>query len=200
MAVADATATASAASTTVSSRPPVFLHWTLQLVSLIAMGHWQTALHRLLLVVDPNDDDSSFFRTLAQCCLAPSLDYLRWKALQAWNAALGTPPLAQRPQLLNEGLSGAELQRLLGLDSPASALEFVAGLSLPVDVDEDRVRFKQVKALRPLRPPTSRSHMISIRKDADAVVLAGSGPLRTSAEGLAIPSVQWMRQFLLLDG
>ena len=193
-AMADA---ATAASTTVSSRPLLFWHWTLQLVSLIAMGHWQTALHRLLLV-DPNDD-SSFFRTLAQCCLAPSLDYLRWKALQTWNAALGTPPLVQRPQLRNEGLSGSELQRLLGLASPASALEFVAGVSLPVD--DDRVRFKQVKAIRPLRPPTSRSHIISrIRKDADAVVLAGSGTLRTSAEGLAIPSVEWMRQFLLLDG
>lgn len=64
-------------------RMPLF-QWTLQLTARTSLGHWQVALRMLY---DKEGTLPAHFGVLVRCCFAKALPYIRWKAMQAYNAS-----------------------------------------------------------------------------------------------------------------
>jgi len=91
--------------------------WTLELVVAATLGHWHVVIGKLLTRSDSDvgvrkgDDQQRSapvpdpdFLVLARCCLAPSLPFIRWKALESYNFSFGK----------GEAVSGLDIARLLG--------------------------------------------------------------------------------------
>lgn len=192
---------------------PLF-QWTLHFVSECCLGHWQTALSMILKQNSTNDTtkndnspekpDNKFqrFLTLARCCLAPSVHYIRWKVLQAFNVSL----------LKNEAVSGSEMARILcfqcahtltkstwdnnndhmahpsAMAAADMALEMGRGFGLPV-VDRN-IRFK----VAPIQP-ISTCRRCDIRDDR--AVFGESISTQLSSDGIAIPPADWMERIIL---
>lgn len=173
----------------------IYLSWTLHLASLLVTGHWQSAicwLQQNPSMVQNNDNIplSTSFWTLALCSLGPSLNYLRMQAIATWRKSLGTATVSS--QIKSEGLAVNEFARMLGLEEDIDAAVNLA-TSTGLIVQEDCVRFTVERT-------QSYSTMSSIRKSADSLVLSSietTASRRLTAEGIDIPSMEWMRQVLL---
>lgn len=209
----------------------VLFPWTLQLVSCCCLGHWQAALSMILedrggntppsRMHDSDECASSTenkkwhqFSTLARCCLAPSLTYIRWRVLQTLNMTL----------LKNEAVSGDELARILcirrhgtsknhslptwnnaneeALDhvSPSAqvALGFGQAFGLPLDKDGTKLVFK----VHPIQAchSSSPSQTWNIRQDdGDVLDSDTDNDLVCSSDGIFLPSAKWMESVLFSE-
>jgi hypothetical protein len=170
---------------------PTFLRWTMHLISNILLGHWRMALSMIMGgEIDHLDgDNSGIFLTMARLCMAPSIRYIQWKALQLYNVAL----------MPRERVSGLELARLLYCSSATESVQFAQRYGLPVEDGEDGDCVVILKA-EPIQPfgkhvkPAPESDQ-SVRSIMDQYVLKND-PFRIS-DDIQIPSMDWMSHLLI---
>jgi hypothetical protein len=168
----------------------------MRLISNVLLGHWRMALQMIMSNLehpDNGDENSSIFLTMVRLCMAPSIRYIQWKALQLYNIAL----------MPRERMSGLELARLLYFSSPKESLQFAQQYGLPVedgnsgdDDDDDCVVTLKVEPIQSFgkntKPSSESNH--SVRANMDRHVLKNDH-FRIS-DGMNIPSVDWMSHLL----
>jgi hypothetical protein len=176
------------ATTTSQYTYPLF-QWSLRLVVNAHLGLWHVILRQLR-------EGQSDFDKLARCCLAPSMPYMQYKALEAYNTSFGK----------GEAVSGQDLVWLLQFTSDSSifteaevdprdtdpctiaaCLEFGAALGLPVHENQTSLVFKSA----PLKDFPS-----STRARNDSFVF-GQPSSATDANGLQLPPMDDLQSLLV---
>jgi hypothetical protein len=191
-------------------RLPLF-QWTLQLTARISLGHWTVAIHMLH---DKEGIIPEHFRIFARCCFAKAMTYIRWKALQTYNASFRK----------EESVMCQEVARLLHLTDrrriadpetlvSASHVALELGQASGLPVENESLVFKSAATLKDLPDTmTKRDDGFTLTPcatqwklrcgtswDSDNLDLDASEVARLDTDGVLIPPATWMREIILAN-